>query len=80
MDNGHLHYDNKGKVGGVRNLKFLSLFSLLSDADANKARGSNALFTIEIYGFSRRAATDHLLEVSLGRLKRLIECKREEVS
>lgn len=49
----------------VKNLKFLLLFPLSSDANANMLRGSNELFTMEIYGFSRRAATDHLLEVFL---------------
>lgn len=54
----------KKRSARVKNFKFLLLFPFGSDANANTFRGSNTLFTMEIYGFSRRAATDHSLEVS----------------
>lgn len=74
LDNGHLHKEKQKGQRGSKIQDFLLLFRL--NADANMFRGSNLLFTIEIYGFSEwTTTTDHLLEVSLGRLKRLIDCK-----
>jgi hypothetical protein len=55
----NLHKENNE---GSKGSKFKTFFSV--DADENEFRGSNSLFTFEIYGFSDWTGLDHLLEVS----------------